>query len=186
MHIIDKPEDYYVYMVDLPENFPVYRDTAYDKPSVYVENNITPDRVTRIGFIEFDKLDKTKTGIWNGMISKSEIIRMCEGAPKAFTESVISAYRTLFENDNATTAGTTQQQQQQQQQPVPVNAQNVVNSEEANAIPGMLKDAQTAQKAADAETDKAQQMQDVADGKIQNLRDTLAVASQDNSGVANA
>jgi len=122
------------------------------------------------------------------MIPKIEIIRMCEGAPKAFTESVISAYRTLFENDNAVTAGTTQQQQQPQQQPqqpVPVNPQNVVNSEEANAIPGMLKDAQVAQKAADAETDKAKQMQDVANGKIQNLRDTLAVASQDNSGVAN-
>lgn len=56
LHIIDKPEDYYVYLVDLPENFPVYRDTAYDKPSVYVENNITPDHVTRIGFIEFGEL----------------------------------------------------------------------------------------------------------------------------------
>ena len=175
-HIIDTPEDYYVYMVELPENFPVYRDVSYDKPSVYVENNIMPDHVTRIGFIEFNKLDMSKPGIWNGMIPKSEIVKMCEGAPKAFTESVLSAYRTLFESE----------EQQQQQQPVPVNMQNVVNSEEANAIPAMLKDAQTAQKAAETEADKAKQMQDAADGKIQNLRDTLAVASQDTSGVTNA
>ena len=49
--IIDKRESYYVYLVELPETFPVYKDTSYDKPSVYVLNNIAADRVRKIGFL---------------------------------------------------------------------------------------------------------------------------------------
>lgn len=49
---IDAPESYYVYLVTLPNNYPRYKDPSYDKPSIYVENNIPASHVKKIGYLE--------------------------------------------------------------------------------------------------------------------------------------
>ena len=103
-----------------------------------------------------------------------EILNACEGTPRMFGESVVSAYRHLFEDG---------EQPVQQQQPyapqIQVNAQNVVSSDAASTIPAQLTAAQAAQTAVDEEKKKLAELQTKADNQIGNLRDTLAVASEE-------
>ena len=54
MGLIDRPQAYYIYLVSLPEAFPRYKDPSYEKPSIYVENNIPPANVVKIGVVEPD------------------------------------------------------------------------------------------------------------------------------------
>jgi hypothetical protein len=50
--IIEQREIYYMYLVDLPTAFQRYDDFSFDRPSVYILNSITPDKVTKIGVLE--------------------------------------------------------------------------------------------------------------------------------------
>ena len=104
---------------------------------------------------------------------RMELLSTCHESPKFFRESVDCAFVALFEDD--TTSGQTQGQDQT----IPVNTQNVVSSDTADTIPAQLKDAQTSAKAVETEQQKLSDMQKTADEKVQNLRDTLAVASND-------
>lgn len=109
----------------------------------------------------------------NNEVLRRAIVRSCKGASDIFTESVASAYSALFEDGEV--AG----QENQQDQTVPVNAQNVVNSDAANTIPAQLKDAQTTAQAVETEKQKLDALQKTASEKVENLKDTLAVASAD-------
>ena len=111
------------------------------------------------------------------------VMSICYGVPSAFAESVLGAYRAIFEQEQPQQTGS---QQQQQQQPVPVNTDNLVGSQEADAIPGMLKTAQQAQDQADNLKEQQQKLQATADQQKQNLRDALAVASNDTGDQQNA
>lgn len=83
---------------------------------------------------------------------RREVVESCKGAPGFFTESVSRAFVAIFEGDET----------------IPVNVDNLVKSEEADAIPAQLKTAQQAAKTAETQ--------------VQNLRDTLGIASQDADG----
>ena len=111
------------------------------------------------------------------------VMSICYGVPSAFAESVLGAYRAIFEQEQPQQTGS---QQQQQQQPVPVNTDNLVGSQEADAIPGMLKTAQQAQDQADNLKEQQQKLQATADQQKQNLRDALSVASNDTGDQQNA
>ena len=50
--LIQKPETYNVYLVELPEGYPIYDDYSMEEPSVYVENSIPPANVRKVGSIE--------------------------------------------------------------------------------------------------------------------------------------
>lgn len=108
------------------------------------------------------------------------VMSICYGVPSAFAESVLDAYRAIFEQEQPQQTGS------QQQQPVPVNTDNLVGSQEADAIPGMLKTAQQAQDQADNLKEQQQKLQATADQQKQNLRDALAVASNDTGDQQNA
>ena len=116
------------------------------------------------------------------MSCMEEILNACEGTPRMFGESVVSAYRHLFEDGEQPVQQQQAQQtekQQQNAQPIPVNAQNVVSSDAASTIPAQLTAAQAAQTAVDEEKKKLAELQTKADNQIGNLRDTLAVASEE-------
>ena len=49
---IDRPEPYYVYLVDLPGAYDKYDDFSMDEPSVYVLNNIPAKYVRKVGCVE--------------------------------------------------------------------------------------------------------------------------------------
>lgn len=75
-------------------------------------------------------------------------------------------------------SNTSNPQQQQASQPIPVNAQNVVNSQDAKTLPAQLVAAQgTAEKLAKAKAD-VDALQKVSDEQVSKLRDTLAVSSE--------
>ena len=50
--VIEQREIYYMYLVDLPTAFQRYDDFSFDRLSVYILNNITPDKVAKIGVLE--------------------------------------------------------------------------------------------------------------------------------------
>ena len=112
------------------------------------------------------------------MSCTAELLKDCDGAYGIFRESVIKAYSSLFEDDQAT--GTTTQQAQNDT--VPVDTSNVVNSTAANTIPAQLKTAQTTAKAVETEEKKLEDLKKTAGEQVQNLRDTLAIASNDTQG----
>ena len=115
------------------------------------------------------------------MASIDEIKDTCKDAPDTFTESVVAAYRSLFEDGESTNRQQLTPEQQQNAQPVPVNTQNVVSSDAASTIPAQLTAARAAQTAVDEEKKKLDELQSKADDQIGNLRDTLAVASGENA-----
>ena len=49
---ITRPETYHVYLIQLPDGYPIYDDYSMEEPSVYVENNIPPANVRAVGTIE--------------------------------------------------------------------------------------------------------------------------------------
>lgn len=104
------------------------------------------------------------------MTNAEELALSCVGAPSAFIESMVAGYSAIFESDAANPQGGNET--------VPVNTQNVVGSEEASAIPAQLKAAQDSAKAVDAEQEKLDSLKATADQQVQDLRDTLAVASE--------
>jgi len=101
------------------------------------------------------------------MPTKQDIESLCEGTPGAFTESVLGAYEAIFE-----------QEEQQKDETVPVDADSLVNSDSADAIPALLKTAQQAQEQAD-------QLQGQADKAKQDLRDALAVSGNEQGNQQN-
>lgn len=108
------------------------------------------------------------------MPTKQEIRSICEGTSSSFAESVLDAYEAIFEQE---------EQQAQQQEDIPVNTDSLVNSDNAEAIPGLLKNAQQAQ-------DQVDKLKDSADKAKQDLRDALSIAGNDqnnqNDGQQNA
>lgn len=109
------------------------------------------------------------------MSCTDELLSECQGASGIFRESVVKGFNSLFEDDQTT--GTANQQAQDDT--VPVDTSNVVNSSEANTIPAQLRTAQTAAKAVETEEKKLADLKKTANDQVQNLRDTLAVASND-------
>lgn len=118
-----------------------------------------------------------------------EIKDTCNGAPDTFTESVMEACRSLFEGDTFSTspAGNGAQPgtfnptaaQQANSEPIPVNTQNIVGSDAGSALAAKLTAAQQAQTAADAEKEKAVELQGKADAQIDSLKQTMMAASEE-------
>lgn len=102
---------------------------------------------------------------------KKELIECCRGTSLGFTEGVLRACRVLFEDE--------------QNQKIPVDTQNVVNSDVADTIPAQLKTAQTTAKQVETEQQKLDALKKTADEQVNNLRDTLAVASSENQSNQN-
>lgn len=99
-----------------------------------------------------------------------EIETLCEGTPAAFAESVLGAYSAIFEQETP---------QQKQDDTVPVDADSLASSDNADALPGLIKAAQQAQEQAD-------NVQEQADKAKRDLRDALAVAGNEQGNQQNA
>lgn len=111
---------------------------------------------------------------------QQEIESICEGTSRAFAESVLGAYQAIFEQETDQQKPQDQNaQQQKQDQTVAVNADSLVSSDNVEAIPGLLKNAQQAQ----AQADQSQQN---ADKAKQNLRDALAIPGNSQENQQNA
>lgn len=94
---------------------------------------------------------------------RDELTTGCPGASIAFVESVRKAYGILFEDD----------------QTIPVNTQNVVNSDTADTIPAQLRTAQATAKEVETQQKELDALKKTEAEQVQNLRDSLAVASND-------
>jgi len=99
---------------------------------------------------------------------RMELMESCSGATEAFAESVSGAFSVLFEDGET----------------IPVNVDNLVNSQEADAIPAQLRTAQATARTAEAQEKELGDTKDTLGEQVKNLRDTLGIASQDAGGTA--
>lgn len=56
--IYHESETYSAYIIDLPKNYPIYKDPSNEDEAIYVENNIPAKYVNFIGFIESEESKK--------------------------------------------------------------------------------------------------------------------------------
>lgn len=110
---------------------------------------------------------------------QQEIESICEGISRAFAESVIGAYQAIFEQETDQQDKTVSVNTDQQDQTVAVNTDSLVSSDNVEAIPGLLKNAQQAQAQAD-------QSQKNADKTKQDLSDALKISGNSQGNQQNA
>lgn len=106
------------------------------------------------------------------------IVKDCTDRTGRMQESVRMACARLFESSLSTEVD--------ENELVPVDTGNVVNSEAAKSIPAQLTTAQATAKAVEDEQNKLNELKQTAEQQVDTLRDTLAIASQDQPEDPNA